>query len=258
MKVNDSQRINLILGLELPTSDEDLSVRQYTLREIATIGYENYLNRVGLIMTSVEDFLKILVDTPIYMDLYLEKHKLKSLDFFMMFGEEDEYRKSFEESLEFALGLERGQITLETFSGNILFKKNLSDDDVKPIDSELFDEIVTLIKLSNGIMSVVEDSEVNPHDDRAREIYEKMKKNREKIARIKALEANEKPMGLHDIISAVTVKSPSTNKLTILDYTLFQIYDEYSRLYVIENYEMSVKSLMFGGDSEISDWAKPQ
>ena len=85
-----------------------------------------------------------------------------------------------------------------------------------------------------------------------------MKRNREKIARIKALEANEKPMGLHDIISAVTVKSPSTNKLTILDYTLFQIYDEYSRLYVIENYEMSVKSLMFGGDSEISDWAKPQ
>lgn len=256
--ISDSQKLDLILGIDLKTSDKDISIKQFKLREISTIGYEEYLSRVGLIMTSVEDFLKMLVDTPVYMDLYLERHKLKPLDFFLMFGADDKYKESFEKALEFALGLERGQIVLESFSEQVLFKRDLSDEDVKLIDYELFEEIVTLVKLSNGVMSTVSDSEINPYDDRAKEIYEKMKKNREKVKKIKAFEADDKPRGLHDLISAITVKSPSTNKLNILEFTLFQIYDEYSRLYAIENYNMSVKSSMFGGSGEVSDWAQPQ
>lgn len=83
-----------------------------------------------------------------------------------------------------------------------------------------------------------------------------MKKNRERVRQIKEAEGEEAPRQLHDIISAVTVKSPSTNKLTILDYTVFQVYDEYARLYTIDNYDLSVQSMLFGG-TEISDWAEP-
>lgn len=259
MEVNDNHRLNLILGVPIHTSEDGLTVKQFTLREVSSMGYENYLSHVGLITTSVDDFLKVLIDTPIYMELYMRKHELKPLDFLLMFSEDSSYKQMVEESLEFVLGLERNQIEVDSFSNRVLFK-DLSSDDTKliEIDNELFDEIITLVKLSNGMMSVTSDGEANPYDDRAKEIYEKMKKNRDKVQKIKALETDEKPRGLHDIISAVTVKSPSTNKINILDYTLFQIYDEYSRLYAIENYHLSTKSMMFGGDSEIADWAKPQ
>lgn len=261
MEINDSHRLNLILGVPIHTSNPDIKIRQFTLREVSEIGYENYLSHIGMITTTVDDFLKILMDTPVYMDLYMKRHELKPLDFLVMFSEEDSYRKAVEESIEFVLGLERGQIVVEPFSDRLLFIKDLSSDDNKlteEISDELFDEIITLVKMSNGMMSVSSDGEANPYDERAKEIYEKMKKNRDKVQRIKALESDEKPRGLHDIISAVTVKSPSTNKINILNYTLFQIYDEYSRLYAIENYHLSTKSMMFGGDSEIADWAKPQ
>lgn len=259
MEVNDNHRLNLILGVPIHTSEDGLTVKQFTLREVSSMGYENYLSHVGLITTSVDDFLKVLIDTPIYMELYMRKHELKPLDFLLMFSEDSSYKQMVEESLEFVLGLERNQIEVDSFSNRVLFK-DLSSDDTKliEVDNELFDEIITLVKLSNGMMSVTSDGEANPYDDRAKEIYEKMKKNRDKVQKIKALETDEKPRGLHDIISAVTVKSPSTNKINILDYTLFQIYDEYSRLYAIENYHLSTKSMMFGGDSEIADWAKPQ
>ena len=258
MEINDSQKLNLILGVPIHTSDIDIKIKQFTLREVSHIGYEDYLSHVELVTTTVDDFLKILIDTPIYMDLYMKRHELKPLDFFIMFSEDESYREMVEKAIEFVLGLERGQIILEYFSNRLLFKKDLSSDDIKLIDSELFNEIVSLVKMSNGMMSISSDGEANPHDERAKEIYEKMKKNREKIQRIKAMESDEKPRGLNDIISAITVKSPSTNKLNILDYTLFQIYDEYARLYLVENYNLSVKSMMFGGDSEIADWAKPQ
>ena len=260
MELNDSHRLSLILGMPIQTSEPSIKIKQFTLKEVSNMGYEKYLNHVGLITTTVDDFLKILVDSEMYMDFYMQRNELRPFDFFIIFSESDDsYKKEVEKSLELVLGLEQGQINIEGFSGRILFKQDLSSDDVKLIDSELFDEITTLVKVSNGMISSQSDDDgVNPYNERAREIYEKMKKSREKVQKIKALESDEKPRGLHDLISAITVKSPSTNKLNVLDYTLFQIYDEYSRLYTIENYNLSTKSSMFGGDTEISDWAKPQ
>lgn len=255
MKLSKDNQLNLILGLPLHVSNSDLKVEQYTIREIASIGYTKYLNLVGLILTTVDEHLKLLIDEPVYMDLYMQKHELHSLDFLMSFSAgNDEYMKAFQNSLEFVLGLKEGQIVIEPFSNRILYKNDLSDDDVKLIDKELFDEIVSLVEISNGIKTEVDDS--NPIDERARKILEKMKKNRERVRQIKEAEGEEAPRQLHDIISAVTVKSPSTNKLTILDYTVFQVYDEYARLYTIDNYDLSVQSMLFGG-TEISDWAEP-
>ena len=258
MLISESQKLNLILGMPLKTSEETIEIKQFTIKEIAEIGYDKYLNSIGFLATTVDDFLKYLIDTEAYMDLYLKKHELDVLDFFIMFGSDEDYKNIFEDSMEMLLGLEEGQIVIEAFSNRVLYKPDMSDDDTKLISNELFEEIITLIKASNGMIGLQDDSEGNPYDERAREILDKMKKNREKVKRIKEMEDDEERRGLHDIISAVTVKSPSTNKILILNFTLFQVYDEFSRLYAIENYNMSVKSLMYGGQTEISDWGKPQ
>lgn len=257
MEISENNRLNLILGLPLETSVPNLKIKQFTLKEIADKGYYNYLAIVSAITQSGDDYLKMLVDSPIYMDLYLKKNELHSIDFIMLFSEDEDFKNHYETSLEYLLGLERGQINIENFSNQLLFKEDLSNDDIKLIDKHMFDELLFLIKVSNGLVDISEDSEANPYDDKAKEIYDKMKKNRAKINRIKADEADEKPKGLADLISGLTARSPSTNKENVLSYTLYQIYDEYARLYIIDGYEMSVKSIMFSQDAEISDWGRP-
>lgn len=257
MEISENNKLNLILGLSLETSDSSLRVKQFKLKEIAEIGYLNYMSMVSTITQSTEDFLKMLMDSPVYMDLYLKKNELSPLDFIMLFSEDESLRTYYEVALEKMLGLEREQIKIEQFSGQILFKPNLSNDDVKLIDKDLFEELSFLIKASNGLIDLKEDGDANPYDDKAKEIYDKMKKNREKISRIKAMEDDIEPKGISDLISGLTARSPSTNKLNVLEYTLYQIYDEYARLYIIDGYETSIKSLMFGSDTEISDWGKP-
>lgn len=257
MVISENNQLNLMLGLPLETSEPNLTVKQFRIKEIAEMGYIEYMSMIATMTQSADDFLKLLIDSPVYMDLYLKKNELRPLFFIILFSEEENTKVFYERSLEILLGLEHGQITIEPFSGQMLFKPDLSSDDVKLIDSDLFDELSFLIKATNGLVDTKEDRDANPYDDKAKEIYDKMKKNREKIARIKAMEDDEEPKTLSDLISGLTARSPSTNKLNVLDYTLYQVYDEYARLYIIDGYETSIKSLMFGADTEISDWGKP-
>lgn len=254
--ISDSQKLNLILGERIKTSQDWLSLKQYTIKDISDIGYDMYMGYIAFITMSVDDFIKEQINNPIYMDLYTQRHSLNSLYFHIMYSLNDSYREMFEKVLSFLIGDSDIEISVEVDSNRVLCKIS-SSEDVKLIDSDIFDEIIFLVKLYNGMASISDEDGSNPYDERARAMAEKMKRNRERVEKIKAQEKDEKPRGLHDIISAVTVMSPSVNKFNVSDLTLFQLYDEFNRIYTIESYEMSKTAMFFGG-SEMEDWAKPQ
>ena len=81
-----------------------------------------------------------------------------------------------------------------------------------------------------------------------------MKKYREKVEKIK--NGNEESgQPLYNVISAITVRSNSINKMNILDLTIFQIYDEYKRLITIDQYNQSLQALMAGASGvELQQW----
>lgn len=247
-------KLNLILGNSVRVNDF-LSLKQFKLKEISTIGFSEYLYRVSNVLRSVDDFMKMFVDSPNYMDLYQQKNQLTPLDMQLMVCGDNEYRKIFTSSLEFVLDLPKDSIRVEY--DRLLYINLSSDDDVKLIDKETFSEIMQKLKVINGFSERKSSDEENPYDEKAKEMLEKLRRNREKIEQIKAQEKTDSSRDISDIISAVTAMSPSTNKLNVSEYTLYQLYDEHSRLYAIEGYKMSVKASMFGGN-EISDWGAPQ
>lgn len=247
-------KLNLILGNDIRVNDF-LSLKQFKLKEISNIGFGEYLFRVSNILRDVDDFMKMFIDSPNYMDLYQQRNQLTALDMQLMVCTDDEYKKMFTSSLEFVLGLPEGSIEVEY--DRLLYKNISSDEDVKLIDKETFSTIMNKVKVINGFAESKIDDDENPYDEKAKKMLEKLRRNREKVEQIKAKEKADSSRDIADIISAVTAMSPSTNKLNVLEYTLYQLYDEHSRLYAIEGYKMSVKASMYGGN-EISDWGAPQ
>lgn len=247
-------KLNLILGNSIRVNDF-LSLKQFKLKEISAIGFSEYLYRVSNVLRDVDDFMKMFIDSPNYMDLYQQRNQLTALDMQLMVCENDEYREMFTDSLEFVLDLPKGSIEVEY--DRLLYKNISSDEDVKLIDKEIFSLIMSKVKVINGFAEARAGDDENPYDEKAQKMLEKLRRNREKVEQIKAKEKTDSSRDIADIISAVTAMSPSTNKLNVLEYTLYQLYDEHSRLYAIEGYKMSVKASMYGGN-EISDWGAPQ
>lgn len=245
-------KLQLLLGRPISINDF-LQVRQFKLGEIVDMGFETYLYKVSFLLRGVDEFMKMLVDSPNYMDLYMQKNQLTALYLHVMFCENDAYREMFIDSLSFVLGVEPDSIVIGVDGVQYI----LSDNDVKLITEIDFDKIVETVKISNGFTKADTDDGTDPYDEKTKRMLEKMKMNREKVEQIKAKERDDN-RDISDLVSAVTVMSSSINKLNVHEYTLYQIYDENSRLYTIENYRMSVKSSMFGADNEITDWGKPQ
>ena len=84
-----------------------------------------------------------------------------------------------------------------------------------------------------------------------------MRKNREKIEEKKAEDSDS--LDFYDIVSSVTTRSNSINKLNVNQITIYQLYDEFSRLGMIDTYENSIQASMMGAKLEngIQHWSKP-
>ncbi len=63
-------------------------------------------------------------------------------------------------------------------------------------------------------------------------------------------------MDFYSIVSAVSTKSNSINKLNVWDLTLHQLYDEFDRLQIIDGYNTSLAAMMQGAEiKDLKHWA---
>lgn len=262
--ISVDEKLNLSLGFPIRINKQ-LSVVQYTVGDVAKMGFEHYLDKISFLLRGVDEFMKMLVDSPNYMDLYLRKNELTEYELQVMFCVNEEYQQIFKECLSLVLGLNKNDLSV---GGDGIYY-TLPDSEYeleggveglsKRITEQELKKILEIVKVSNGFQKIESAEDENPYDDKARHMLEKLRRNREKVDQIKAQESGDSgKRDIADIISAVTVMSNSANKLNIKDYTLYQLYDENTRLYAIENYRLSVKASMFGGDGEITDWGAPQ
>lgn len=124
------------------------------------------------------------------------------------------------------------------------------------VNRDNYGEIKEYIEYTNCLRGNREDNSSNPINEKAKMIGEKMKKNREKIAKIKSNTRQEQQSDFADIISSVTAKSNSINKINIWSITVFQLYDEYKRINMIDNYEIGIQSILAGADKvKINHWS---
>lgn len=269
--------INLILLSGSSITVDNFEIIPYTLEEIKNMGYSQYMQGLQLISLTVEDFIDSVKDLEKRALLEVEKSKLRTFDFYAKLSGEE-----FQNILLVALSillrtddirfLDENVLAVDFVKDGIIYEdefgllqvdseklENTPEDKLKLIHRENFDSIVEVIKLQNYLMKADEkkDSEYdNPADEETRKLAEQMKKNREKVKEKKRLQEEDDEIDISDIVSAVCSKSNSINKTNVWGFTLYQVYDEYARLELIDSYDFSIRAMMAGAEKvDLKHWS---
>jgi len=253
---------------------ENIEITPYSLGEIEEIGYSNYIKKLEAIFFEVPDFLRLIEDIEVRMELEAKKSELKVFDF--LINPSFMVVETLLESLSVILrtddfyvidnvaiivnGFASGFVRYDGEGTPELDDKKIEEnvDEVKLITRDNFDEICRAVKLMNYLEKVEQLDDGKPADEATRLLMEQMKKNRERVERIKKKDKadKEEEMDIVDVISAVSTASNYYNRNNIWDATLFQLYDEYARLETIDAYRFSVKAMMAGAENiDLKHWS---
>lgn len=232
-------KLKLLAGLpiEVPNVGE---IKPKTLKEIINHGYDKYVTYLNFFSFTKEDFIK---------SEYLDEVKLPLFTLLLAFSD-DEFKTYMKEAIHFFTGIEV-EILLEQLL--VIPKKNNPNF---LISSENFEDFRQVIRWQNGL-----DDETNPtgdlkfKNDRTRKIAEKLKKSQAEVDKQKRKEGKG-DLDFSDIVSAIASKSFSLNKITVFDLTMYQVYDEYKRLDLIDNYQLSIQAMMLGAKGDnLKHWS---
>lgn len=278
MSIRDINELDLKLVLQSGREIvvDGIGIKPFTLDEIVDIGYSTYMKKIQWISLTVDDFLEAVTEEDKKAYLEQEKDKLKTLDFYTKLGGQ-EMVEGLLESLSMLFRttdiriLEDGVIALDFEAMGIFGKdengeemvidevlESIDEEDLKLIHRENFDEIIDVIKLQNFLKKPSEVKEEEYADEATRKLMEQMKKNEERVNQIKKNNKQESDdsIDLFDIMNAVSSKSYSINELNIGQLTLFQLYQKYARLELIDNYNFSVKALVAGAEKvDLKHWS---
>ncbi len=67
---------------------------------------------------------------------------------------------------------------------------------------------------------------------------------------------DEKDIDFYDILSAISSKSYGINELNVPDLTVYQVYRKFKRMEIIDQYDISIKSILAGAkDVKLTHWS---
>lgn len=256
---------------------ENLVIKPYTLEEIRDYGYTNYMQNLQLISVSVDDFLSSVEDKNKQAILEEQRANLKAFDFYVTLGGLEFLRKLIKAltmifRTEDVVLLNKDSIAINFVKNEVLEANEegelfinyekleaLNEEQLTLVHRDNFDEIVEIVKLQNYLTKPKEEKEELYADEETRKLMEDMERHRKRVEAKKRAQKEadgEEDVDISDIISAVSSKSNSINKLNIWQFTLYQIYDEYSRLELIDNYDFSIRALMAGAEKiDLKHWS---
>lgn len=209
---------------------EGLEIRPYTLGELVDdIGLEQYYHITAFITIQKRElnaYFKLKDDiyekTSLFQMLLLHEVVAKSLvDFF-------KFITRYEVEVEY----------LQEWQVIIIEQKNKKR--VKISHSNIDNIINKILKAYCITIPKEEEDDFNPANEQARLLMERIKKNRAKAPKPKA------EVDIASIISALAWKSNNLNIHTVWDLTLYQLYDGFYRLDIIDNYDKTLTALYAG------------
>lgn len=131
-------------------------------------------------------------------------------------------------------------LQLENFSSSIN-EQNYSD--FKDIINQMF-----CLKMSEG--------DFNPEDDLAKKIAEKIKKGKQKRAEKKGQKEDLENINIFSYYVSVLSVGLQKDKNQLMDYTIYQLIDEYKRFISKVNFDFYIQAKMAGAQDleEVNNW----
>lgn len=261
LHTEEDLRLSLLAGATIKIGD--LEIKPYSLEEIIQrYGYSKYLKTVRGILLEVSDF-ELEKTNPEMVELLSTYGAYTAFDLYYRFLGAD-FQKMLVEGLQLIFRTE--DIITYPDEDYITIGKKDESGQALVINRTNFDKIVQVVKLQNYLevdLEQVVEGEMEAKDEKTRELLEFQKKMREKLRKVKNNQQDDNDeqsdFDFSSIVSAITTKSQHIDKTNIWGMTLYQIYDEYNRLMMIDDYSTNIKAIMAGAkDVKITHWsAKP-
>ena len=242
--------LTLISGIDVPIPEIGVNIHQPTIREIAYIGEKSFYEAAQTIIIQKEDFINGLEN--ITQEDKIALSQMSNFEIFLKLVEANPLSNTKVQMLlsllfpDFNSSIEERFI----FLVNPKEQKNILINDS---NFEILQEVITTILcLQSGNTK----EEFNPQGDRAREIAEKIKRGRERAARLKG-EKRQQSSFLSKYISGLGIGTNTLNIHNVLDLTLYQLLNQLERYGLYTQYNISIQAKMAGAkDVEDVDWLK--
>jgi hypothetical protein len=243
MNVDIDLKLRLLGGLPINVCKKAGRIKPLTVGEIIDYGYTNYLMKLHFFTLELNDFLgEEASDSGITL-----------FDIMVLYGNDD-IKIELINSLK--LFFHEEFVSINSIKELIVIGEG---DNARIIDRDNFDTVREVIKWQNCINKLTEDDskDTDGDSDAVRRIKERLRQSKEALKKAKQEgDSENEEIDLYDIISSVSSKSNSLNKKNILDLTLFQLYDEFKRLELIEQYDIGIKSMLAGAkDVKLKHWS---
>lgn len=115
------------------------------------------------------------------------------------------------------------------------------------ITEKNFEEFQMIVRMRNGLQDVEEDDE-NPDNDAARRVLQRRKEERMKRRKAQSSD-DESAITLADLVS-ILASGHGMLMDTVMEYDLYQFNDQFNRLKIMDDYEVSVQALLHGAKKE--------
>lgn len=243
MNITIDVKLQLLAGLPIEVTKVK-QIRPLKLKEIIKFGYSNYLEKLNILTLTKDKLLENLGDD------FVKQLPNDINEFDIMFSlSEESMQNLLKECLEFFL---EEKITNFPKEQCMMFG---SEEDIKLIHRKNYSVIKDVILLQNYILPF-DDDVVTPKNEKAKIVSERMKKAKDEVKRIKTKEQGEMESDFFDMVSAISSKSYSLNKIDVMELTMFQIYEEYKRLSFIDQYHVNIQAMLQGAKNiKLQHWS---
>ena len=245
--------LTLFSGVDIPIPEIRVNIHQPTIREIAYVGERDFYHAASILRVSKEDLALREEMTDEDKSFILSQTNFQIL-MSMISGDSPE-ASQLKIKLTMFLSLMFPKYNIE-FEERMVFLNAIDGSGTAIIDDNNFPALQEMVGVILCLNKTSEE-EFNPGSDKAREIAEKLKRARAKVAAQKGDKSEQQDSILSRYVSGLSIGTNSLDINKLLDLTLYQLFDQLERYGLYTAYDMSIKAKMAGAkDVEDVDWLK--
>ena len=238
--VND---LMLLSGIDIPFPQAQIVIHQPTIKEIGLIGEESFYSGCGALNFSKNSLssedriaLKDFTDFEILMSMINNKSfntQQTRIDILMIL----------------TLLFPDYQIKISQQEINLI-----KEGESHLINSGNFEEFKKILTAMFCLKGKGSETEYNPSGDKAREIIEKLNKRKQKLAE----QNGDQKVSVLNRFASILAIGQEQDLNEILDYTVYQLFDQFDRFTLKEQFDIHLKAQLAGASDlgEIEDWKK--
>lgn len=241
------------------------SIKSPTLLEISDIKYPVYQMHLSNLLLDVDSYYEMIDKTNgEYLNSFTKQEKNMILRIRKEYANLDKkykpnisiynimiFDKFLINSLLLALNFFfEDEVTYDSEQKIFVLFNGMVDKDNKKIKTGIihegnYDEVVDVILQRVNISKKKDEENLKVKNKIAERLLEKMNKGSKK-----AKQKEDKKMEIGNLISSISAHSKTLNIVNIWNLTIFQLYDQFTRIRCDDSYTMSSTSVSVWGDSE--------